>query len=141
MSGAPMQLDAFARHAAEIEAAAACAEHNVTACNGCREEVAREAVMQRYETWHEKRLRICREAMVEVLGRKQNEYGAQASVSANDLRRWLEQHPQWDAEGGHNWRAAVFASKEWEWTGEMVESTAKGGHRCRVQCYRLKGTP
>lgn len=104
------------------------------------EEAAREAVMTRFETWHARRLRVCREAMVEVFHRKQNEYGAHASVSGNDLRRWLEQHPEWDTDGGHNWRAAVFAGKQWEWTGELVASTATGGHATPLKCYRVRAS-
>jgi len=97
-------------------------------------------VMDRHETRHQRRLRVLREAMASLYRAHLTEKGFdRAYVSGNDVRRWLERNPEWNAEGSANWRAAVFASKEWLWTGEMIPSTAKGGNATKIQCYRLRG--
>jgi len=103
------------------------------------EAAQRELVFDGHELCHPRRLRIIRDAMAMLYRHRLIERGFEgAYVSGNDVRRWLERSPEYDAEGSANWRAAVFASKEWAWTGQMVESTAPGGHRTKLQTYRLR---
>lgn len=103
------------------------------------EVAAQEAVMQRHETRHQQRLRVIREAMAAKYRSRVAVYGQdKAWISGNDVRRWLERHPEWDVAGSANWRAAVFASKDWAWRGDMIRSTARKGHRVKIQCYRLR---
>ena len=103
------------------------------------ESAQRELVFDRHETRHARRLRVVREAMASLYRSRLVELGFdRAYVSGNDVRRWLLRNPEYDIGGSANWRAAVFASKEWEWTGQMVESTPPGGHRTKLQPYRLR---
>jgi len=106
------------------------------------EAAQRELVFDAHELRHQRRLQIIRAAMALHYRIRMVERGFEvAYVSGNDVRRWLERHPEYDTEGSANWRAAGFTSKEWEWTGQMVESTAPGGHRTKLQAYRLVGVP
>lgn len=103
------------------------------------ESAQREFVFSAHEARHRQRLRVLRDAMALLYRSKLIEKGFdKAYVSGNDVRRWLERNPEYDTGGNANWRASVFASKEWEWTGQMVESTAPGGHRTKLQAYRLR---
>ena len=105
------------------------------------ESAQRELVFARHETRYQSRLRVVRDAMAMLYRGRLLQLGFdRAFVSGNDVRRWLERNPEYEAEGSANWRAAVFASKLWEWTGQMVESTAPGGHRTKLQAYRLRET-
>ena len=104
-----------------------------------RESAQREIVFEAHEAQHRQRLRILRDAMALLYRSRLVELGLdRAQVNGNDVRRWLERNPEYDIGGSANWRAAVFASKLWEWTGQMVESTAPGGHRTKLQAYRLR---
>lgn len=103
------------------------------------ESAQREMVFAAHETRHQARLRVVREAMALGYRRRLAELGFdRAQVNGNDVRRWLMRNPEYDVGGNANWRAAVFASREWAWTGQMVESTAPGGHRTKLQAYRLR---
>jgi hypothetical protein len=106
------------------------------------ESAQREMVFEAHESRNRRRLRVLREAMALLYRSRLAELGFdRAYVSGNDCRRWLMRNPEYDTSGSANWRAAVFASKEWAWTGQMVESTARGGHRTKLQAYRLVGVP
>ena len=101
------------------------------------ESAQRELVFAAHETRHHSRLRVLRDAMAALYRSRLAELGFErAYCSGNDVRRWLERNPEYDIGGSANWRAAVFTSKEWAWTGQMVESTAPGGHRTKLQTYR-----
>ena len=101
-----------------------------------------EIVFEAHETRHQARLQVLRDAMALLYRSRLVELGFdRAQVNGNDVRRWLLRNPEYDTGGSANWRAAVFASKEWAWTGQMVESTAPGGHRTKLQTYRLVGVP
>ena len=101
----------------------------------------RELVFETHEAQHRQRLRVLREAMALLYRSRLVELGFdRAYCSGNDVRRWLLRKPEYDIGGSANWRAAVFASKQWMWTGQMVESTAPGGHRTKLQAYRLQET-
>jgi len=103
------------------------------------EAAQREMVFEAHEVQHRQRLRVLRDAMAALYRSRLLELGwDHAPVSGNDVRRWLERNPEYDSGGSANWRAAVFASKEWAWTGQMVESTAPRGHRTKLQAYRLR---
>ena len=105
------------------------------------EAAQREIVFDAHETRHQGRLRVLRDAMALLYWSRLVELGFdRAYVSGNDVRRWLLRNPEYDTGGSANWRAAVLASKEWVWTGQMVESTAPGGHRTKLQAYRLQET-
>jgi len=103
------------------------------------ESAQRELVFALHEAQHQRRLLLIRDAMAALYRSRLVELGFdRAQVNGNDVRRWLERNPEYDIGGSANWRAAVFASKLWEWTGQMVESTAPGGHRTKLQAYRLR---
>jgi hypothetical protein len=57
------------------------------------------------------------------------EYGEEvAYVCADDVRRWLRDHPQYDTPGNRNWLAAVWRSKEWKRLAGTHESCTAGSH-------------
>ena len=84
-------------------------------------------VLTQLEAHHPDRLAVTRAAMVRLYRERLMRHGLEiAGVSADDARRWLRDHPEYDR-GNHNWLGALFRAPGWVRVGRIT-STTPGSH-------------
>jgi hypothetical protein len=103
------------------------------------EAAQRELALDLHESQHAERLTVARKAMEALYRRRFSTYwyaDCGAYVTADDARRWLRDHPEYDTPN-RNWMGAIFTRKDWKAVGDHI-STTPGSHSNRLRKWVLR---